>query len=694
MIAAAPPESDLPAALGFLRGGGLATELILARDWTTHPLGSPAGWPNGLKQALGLVLHSPESMILAWGRDELFFFFNETYCPLLGPRLDWAMGAPFAEVWADAWDQAKPIIDDAFAGRSNRFVDLPWKLDTDRGLADTWWTFSYSRVLDEHGEIAGLFIFTNETTARVLADRALARSQAELSALNATLERQVEERTAERDRMWNTSPDLMVVLSPDGIYRRINPAWRTVLGYEPGDVLGHFVTDFTHPDDIAPTEVALATAQVGQLPNFENRFRHADGGYRWLQWVAAPGPDEIFAVGRHVTDAKAAEARLQETEAQLRQAQKMEAVGQLTGGIAHDFNNMLTGVIGSLDLLRRRLGAHGDPRIDRYIDAATTSAQRAAGLTQRLLAFSRRQALDVRATDVNALAIGMEELLHRTLGENIALDLHLAGDAWPALTDGNQLESALLNLAINARDAMPDGGRLTLATGNAPRGSAPAAAFDGVEPGDYVMVSMTDTGTGMPADVAARAFDPFFTTKPIGVGTGLGLSMIYGFVRQTGGRVRIVTKEGEGTAIHMLLPRADTDPKPTVAPISSPMAARPGESVLLVEDDPAVRMLVADLLGDLGFRVRQARDGTAALTELEAMPRLDLLITDVGLPGMNGRDLADLVRARHPALKVLFISGYAGKATMLGDFLAEGMELVSKPFDIDALSARIRAILG
>ncbi len=694
MTAAAPPESDLPTALGFLRGGGLATELILARDWATHPLGPPTGWPGGLKQALGLVLHSPESMILAWGRDELFFFFNETYCPLLGPRLDWAMGAPFAEVWADAWDQAKPIIDDAFAGRSNRFVDLPWKLDTDRGLADTWWTFSYSRVLDEHGEIAGLFIFTNETTARVLADQALARSQAELSALNATLERQVEERTAERDRMWNTSPDLMVVLSPDGIYRRINPAWRTVLGYEPGDVLGHFVTDFTHPDDIAPTEVALATAQVGQLPNFENRFRHADGGYRWLQWVAAPGPDEIFAVGRHVTDAKAAEARLQETEAQLRQAQKMEAVGQLTGGIAHDFNNMLTGVIGSLALLRRRLGAHGDTRIDRYIDAATTSAQRAAGLTQRLLAFSRRQALDVRATDVNALAIGMEELLHRTLGENIALDLHLAGDAWPALTDGNQLESALLNLAINARDAMPDGGRLTLATGNAPRGSAPAAAFDGVEPGDYVMVSMTDTGTGMPADVAARAFDPFFTTKPIGVGTGLGLSMIYGFVRQTGGRVRIVTRQGEGTTIHMLLPRAETAPEPTVAPTSSPMAARPGESVLLVEDDPAVRMLVADLLGDLGFRVRQARDGTAALAELEAMPRLDLLITDVGLPGMNGRDLADLVRARHPALKVLFISGYAGKATMLGDFLAEGMELVSKPFDIDALSARIRAILG
>ncbi|AXJ96984.1 hybrid sensor histidine kinase/response regulator [Sphingomonas sp. FARSPH] len=680
----------MPPELGFLHGGGRATRLILTRDWRDHPLGEPAGWPIGLKNALGLVLNSPESMILSWGRDALHFFFNETYCPLLGPRVEWAMGAPFTEVWADAWDQAKPIIDDAFAGRSMRFTDLPWKLDTDRGAADTWWSFSYSRILDDRGEIAGLFIFTNETTARVLADRALAESQAALTALNETLERQVEERTAERDRMWNTSPDLMVVLSPDGIYRRINPAWQTVLGYAPEDVVGLYATDLTHADDLAATQAAFETAQAGTLPSFENRFRHKDGGYRWIQWVAAPGPDEVFAIGRHVTDAKAAEARLRETEAQLRQAQKMEAVGQLTGGIAHDFNNMLTGIIGSLDLLARRLGDPSDARVARYIDAATTSAQRAAGLTQRLLAFSRRQPLDVRATDVNALAIGMKELLLRTVGENVSLEFALADDAWPALTDHNQLESALLNLAINARDAMPGGGRLSIVTGN--RTIAPGGD-DGLEPGDYARIAMVDTGTGMAPDVVSRAFDPFFTTKPIGVGTGLGLSMIYGFVRQTGGHVRIETQPGCGTTIELLLPRALVAVT-AAAPAGAPRrAAQPGECVLLVEDDPAVRMLVSDLLGDLGYTVAQAADGREALARLDAMARVDLLITDVGLPGINGRDLADLVRARRPGLKVLFVSGYAEQAMVLGDFLDEGMALISKPFEIDMLCHRIREML-
>jgi PAS domain S-box-containing protein len=687
----ATPEPVLPPELGFLQGGGRATRLILARDWADHPLGGPSGWPIGLKTALGLVLNSPESMILCWGEQDLHFFFNETYCPLLGPRVDWAMGAPFNEVWADAWEQAKPIIDDAFAGRSMRFNDLPWKLDTDRGAADTWWSFSYSRVLDERGGIAGLFIFTNETTARVLADRALAASQAALTALNETLERQVEERTAERDRMWNTSPDLMVALSPEGIYRRINPAWQTVLGYDPADVIGAYATDFTHPDDLAATQAAFETAQAGTLPNFENRFRHKDGSYRWIQWVAAPGPDEVFAIGRHVTDAKTAEARLRETEAQLRQAQKMEAVGQLTGGIAHDFNNMLTGVIGSLDLLGRRLGMQSDPRVTRYIEAATTSAQRAAGLTQRLLAFSRRQPLDVRATDVNMLATGLEDLLARTIGENVALELALSDATWPALTDHNQLESALLNLAINARDAMPAGGRLTLETGN--HVVAPGSGAD-IEPGDYVRVAMTDTGTGMLPDVVARAFDPFFTTKPIGVGTGLGLSMIYGFVRQTGGHVHIETQPDRGTTVALLLPRAEASVVPMTTAAASPRrAARAGETVLLVEDDPAVRMLVTDLLGDLGYAVCPAADGSEALARLEALGRVDLLITDIGLPGINGRDLADMVRARRPGLKVLFVSGYAEQAMVLGDFLAEGMALISKPFDVDVLCHRIRAML-
>jgi PAS domain S-box-containing protein len=686
--------ADLAEDVRFLAGGGAATRLILARDWSDHPLGPPGGWPAALKTALSLILNSSESMILAWDAEDLHFFFNETYFPLLGPRIDWAMGARFDAVWADGWEQAKPIIDEAFAGRSERFVDLPWKLATDRGAADTWWTFSYSRVLDAAGAVAGLFIFTNETTARVLADQALAESQGELLALNETLEREVEARTAERDRMWNISPDLMVVLSSDGIYQRLNPAWTDVLGYAPGELVGVNVFRLVHPDDLAATQAALVTARSGVLPSFENRFRHKDGSYRWIQWVAAPGPDEIFAVGRHVTDAKEAELKLQQAEEQLRQAQKMEAVGQLTGGIAHDFNNMLTGVIGSLDLLKRRLDGAADPRIERYLDTAAASAQRAAGLTQRLLAFSRRQSLDVRATDVNALVLGMADLLDRTVGENVTVELALAGDAAAARTDRNQLESALLNLAINARDAMPAGGRLRVATANVTVGPDDIDRYDGAEAGDYVLLSVEDSGLGMSPDVAARVFEPFFTTKPIGVGTGLGLSMIYGFVRQTGGHVRIATREGEGTRIDLLVPRHQ-DAAAEAAPTPTPRAAaRAGETVLLVEDDPAVRLLVGDLLGDLGYQAVTASDAREALALLPQMPRVDLLLTDVGLPGLDGRALADMVRRTHPELKVLFMTAYAERALSRSAFLGEGMDMIAKPFDVDVLSAKIRATIG
>ncbi|MBN8809579.1 MAG: response regulator [Sphingomonas sp.] len=680
--------------LRFLAGGGEATRLILARDWRDHPLGPPPGWPPALKTALSLILNSPESMILSWGRDDLVFFFNETYIPLLGPRVAWAMGAPFTEVWADAWDQAKPIIDKAFAGEIQRFTDLPWKLDTDRGAADTWWSFSYSRVLDAWGGVDGLFIFTNETTGRVLADKALIDSRDALATLNATLERRVEERTAERDRMWNTSPDLMVEATLDGVYQRANPAWRTILGYEPDEVVGRDAAYFTHPDDMATMRSGLELAQSETLPSLDLRFRCKSGGYRWVQWVAAPSATQIFAIGRDVTAAVEGKALLRQTEDQLRQAQKMEAVGQLTGGIAHDFNNMLTGIIGSLELLDRRLGDDRDPRIDRYIDAATTSAQRAAALTHRLLAFSRRQSLDVGAADVNALAAGIEDLLRRTMGESVALELSLATGLWFASTDRNQLESALLNLAINARDAMPQGGTLTIATANRRLDAEAAVQFEGIVPGDYVSVTVTDTGTGMPPEVVARAFDPFFTTKPIGVGTGLGLSMIYGFVHQTGGHVRVVSREGEGASFELLLPRfqgalPDATKREGVAVI----AARPGAHVLVVEDDPAVRMLVTDVLADMGLDVHVAHDGAEAIAVAGSLDHIDLLVSDIGLPGMDGREIARRLREERPGLKTLFVSGYAEQAIDRGDFLAPGMDLIAKPFEIEAFAAKVGEML-
>ena len=515
MASALPPVHPLPPSLRFLDGGGEATRLILARDWSDHVLGPPAGWPDTLKVTLGTVLNSPESMILAWGRDELSFFFNDTYAPLLGPRLPWAMGTRFRDVWADGWEQAKPIIDDAFAGHRQRFTDLPWKLGTDRGPAETWFTFSYSRILDPMGEVAGLFVFTNETTGRVLADRALSQSQSDLRALNATLEQRVRDAIVDRDRTWGNSRDLLVVLDDTGTFRAANPAWTTVLGWSEQELVGRSYLDIIHPDDHPSSAQALVTASSQALPTYENRYRHRDGGYRTISWVAAPEGQLIYASGRDITDERDRDAELASAQEALRQAQKMEAVGQLTGGLAHDFNNLLTGMMGNLELLQLRIARGRVDDLDRFIVAAQGAGRRAAALTQRLLAFSRRQTLAPKPTDADRLIAGMEEIIDRTLGPGIEVKVVSAAGLWPILVDAPQLESALLNLCINARDAMPEGGLLTIETGNKVLDLRAAAAQD-LPPGEYVSLCVTDTGTGMPPEVIERVFDPFFTTKPIG----------------------------------------------------------------------------------------------------------------------------------------------------------------------------------
>jgi PAS domain S-box-containing protein len=518
---------------------------------------------------------------------------------------------------------------------------------------------------------------------------------AELAELNATLAQRVEEKTRERDRIWNVSQDLLLVADRNGIWKTINPAWTRTLGWSEVELLNRTSEWLEHPDDGGITQARVKKlGSSDATAKFESRFRHKDGSYRWLSWTGVPDQDHIYAVARDVTAEKAAAERLKTTEEALLQSQKMEAVGQLTGGIAHDFNNLLTGIVGSLDLLQTRLNQGRSDNVGRYIDAAMTSANRAAALTHRLLAFARRQPLIPKGVDANQLVVSLEDLLRRTIGETIDLSIVASDDLWTTLCDPNQLESALLNLAINARDAMPDGGKLTISTANALIDGVTADA-PALSPGEYICIDVTDTGTGMSAEVAARAFDPFFTTKPIGQGTGLGLSMIYGFARQSNGHATIESRVGQGTSIKLYLPRHHSEivVEHAIAARAAQHAAT-GETVLVVEDEPVVRGVILEMLGEQGYRTLEAVDGPAGLRLLRSDARIDLMVTDVGLPGMNGRQLADQAREMRPGLKVLFITGYAESVVIADGFLQPGMEMITKPFDLGNLSRRVRTMVS
>lgn len=378
----------------------------------------------------------------------------------------------------------------------------------------------------------------------------------------------------------------------------------------------------------------------------------------------------------------------------LRQSQKMEAIGQLTGGIAHDFNNLLAGITGSLDVIGRRIAQGKTTDIERFISGAQSSAQRAAALTQRLLAFARRQTLDPKPTDVNRLVLGMEDLIHRTVGPTIKVEVVGAVGLWPTMIDPVQLESALLNLAINARDAMPEGGRMTIETANKWIDDRTGQQRD-LQPGQYISLCVTDTGTGIPKDMLERIFDPFFTTKPIGQGTGLGLSMIHGFVRQSGGQIRVYTEPGHGTTMCLYLPRylgeASDDTMPSVEGIED---HGDGRTVLVIDDEPIVRMLIVEVLEEAGFNALEADDGPSGLKILESGVQIELLITDVGLPGgMNGRQVADAARDLRPDLKVLFVTGFAENALIANGHLDSGMAVVTKPFVMGELASKIASMV-
>lgn len=548
---------------------------------------------------------------------------------------------------------------------------------------------------DEAGRIVKWYGTTEDVDDRRRAEDRLRVSEAKLRRLNQMLEGQVEDSSRASERVWRLSHEVLASASIDGYLLRVNPAFTAVLGWEDDEIIGMPLRDITSIDHMGDTD-PLAGARAGDAPlRQEVALRHKHDGHRWLSMTAVCEGDALFMFGRDITAERDAAHALKIAEDSLRQAQKMEAVGQLTGGIAHDFNNLLQGITGPLELIDLALRRGTNQDLSRYVSLARTSAGRAASLTHRLLAFSRRQPLAPVPLDPNRLVEGMADLLRRTMGEAVDTRVVIDPAIWTTRCDANQLENAVLNLAINARDAMPDGGVMTIATSNVTLTANETMHLPGLAAGQYVRIEVGDTGTGMSADVIQRAFEPFYTTKPIGEGTGLGLSMAYGFARQSGGATLIDSQPGAGARVSIYLPRhqhavSAADDTPAL----SPVVAVAGTSVLVVEDDETVRAVVSEVLRSLDYRVIEAADGQAGLDIINGPEHLDLLLTDVGLPGLNGRQLADAALVLRPSLKVLFMTGYAERATRSTSFLTGSMQMITKPFELDDLTTRLASMLA
>ncbi|MBB3227961.1 PAS domain S-box-containing protein [Luteibacter sp. Sphag1AF] len=538
-------------------------------------------------------------------------------------------------------------------------------------------------------EIALMREFANRT--RVAVERR--RAEQELQALASSLELQVEERTAERDRMWRLSSDIMVVADVRTHLLAVSPAWTAILGWTEKETIGRSYLDFVHPEDMPRTEVETDHLAGGDATlRFENRYRCVDGSYRHLSWRAVPSDGIIHAVARDVTADRERQDALLNAQEQLRQAQKMESIGKLTGGVAHDFNNLLQVISGNLQLLASDIA--GNERAERRVANAMAGVTRGSKLASQLLAFGRRQPLAPKVVNIGRFVREIDDLLRRALGEAVEVETVIAGGLWNTLVDPTNVENALLNLTINARDAMEGRGRLTIEAGNALLDESYAQAHGDVRAGQYVMLAVSDTGSGIPADIIDRVFDPFFTTKPEGRGTGLGLSMVYGFVKQSGGHIKIYSEPGQGTTVKLYLPRSTQSEDRQVA-LDEGEVRGGDETILVAEDDDAVRDIVVGLLTELGYRVLKSRDAQSALSIIESGMAIDVLFTDVVMPGpLKSPELARKAVERIPDLCVLFTSGYTENSIVHGGRLDEGIDLLSKPYSREALARKIRSVLA
>ncbi|MET0361596.1 MAG: PAS domain-containing protein, partial [Sphingobium sp.] len=631
-------------------------------------------------------------------------------------------GAPLAEfiggIHADDADRVGREIQSAIANKGS-FVSEYRLVHADGGIR--WVSAQGSCILNDAGECVRLPGISYDITDRVEMEQRIRDSEAMAREHAGRVQLALAAGAIIGTWFWDLSTDTFTV---DDAYAR-NTGLDPQSGHE-GMGLAQILAT-VHPDDRMGVADAINDAIArGGFYTHQYRVRRHDNEYHWLEAVGRVdhGPDgeplsfpgvlmdldrrraleeerdtataELRALTSELEERVAIRtAELMKAEEALRQSQKMEAVGQLTGGLAHDFNNLLAGISGALEMMKIRLaqGRMGD--VDKYVLAAQGASRRAAALTHRLLAFSRRQTLAPHPTDVNALVSGMADLVQRTVGPSIAVETVGAAGLWTAIVDPSQLENALLNLCINARDAMPDGGKLTIETANKWLDRGAAHQHD-LPDGQYLSLCVSDNGTGMTADVAAKAFEPFFTTKPLGQGTGLGLSMIYGFAKQSGGQVRIYSEVGDGTTVCIYLPRhyGPAEELPEESANAVPMGTASGQTVLVVDDEPTVRLLVTEVLEELGYAVLEAQDSIAGLKILQSDVRIDFLITDVGLPGgMNGRQMADAGREHRPDLKILFITGYAENAILNSGHLEPGMAILTKPFAVDALAQRVREAL-
>ncbi|UPK32980.1 PAS domain S-box protein [Bradyrhizobium sp. 186] len=617
----------------------------------------------------GAVVESSNDAIITKTLDGIITGWNKAAEHLFGYSAEDAVGQPIdIIVPQDRRDEVRGILN-RIASNETIAQHETVRIRKDGRPLDV--VLNISPLRSDRGEIIGVSKIAHDIT--------------EEKQSREKLRREIEE----RQRIFETSQDLILVTDGFGNFVQVSPSAKDILGFSPDDMIGHSATEFIHPDDLERTRNEMRAARRGQIKrSFEARYYHYDGHEVTLNWMGtwSEPVKRHFFIGRDLTDKQAAEA-------QFRQVQKMDAIGQLTGGVAHDFNNVLTVITGTIGILADAVADRPElAAITRLIDDA---AERGAQLTKHLLAFARKQPLQPREIDVNALALEAAKLLHPTLGEQITITPQLTEDAWPALVDPNQLTAAILNLALNARDAMPDGGTLVLETRNIFLDDGYASMNVDITPGNYVMIAVSDTGAGIPADLIDRVFDPFFTTKEVGKGTGLGLSMVFGFVKQSGGHIKIYSEEGHGTSVKIYLPRSTGVQETEFEVLQNVPVTGGDEKILIVEDDALVRQYVVTQIKSLGYAALEAANAAEALIIIDADAGIDLLFTDIIMPGaMNGRQLADEAARRRPDLKTLFTSGYTENAIVHHGRLDSGVLLLAKPYRKSELAKMLRTALA